>query len=189
MCTVALFATLAHAQQIDISAGAGELYSTSNTNASQAYLPPAEKGGIYPSFTFDRIYANRLGYSAEVFTVYTDQYYNGFQKYRPFWYDVNAVYAPRLAKRASAFLTAGVGGQSILFYNTFSSCTFQTGCADRVNSNHFMVHLSGGVRYNVWRRFFVRPEANYYRVFNNSDFHSGNVLRLGVSLGYSFPLE
>ena len=138
---------------------------------------------------FDRIYANRLGYSAEVFTVYTDQYYNGFQKYRPFWYDVNAVYAPRLAKRASAFLTAGVGGQSILFYNTFSSCTFQTGCADRVNSNHFMVHLSGGVRYNVWRRFFVRPEANYYRVFNNSDFHSGNVLRLGVSLGYSFPLE
>jgi opacity protein-like surface antigen len=189
VCTVALFATLAHAQQIDIAAGAGELYSTQNSTASQIYLPPAEKGGIYPSFTFDRLYANRFGYSAEVFTVYTDQYYNGYQKYRPLWYDANAVYAPRLAKRASFFLTAGVGGQSVLFYNTYAGCDFASGCASRVNSNHFLVHLSAGVRYNVWRRFFIRPEANYYRVFNNNDFHSGNVLRLGVSLGYSVPLE
>lgn len=189
VCAVALFTNLAHAQQIDFAFGAGELYSTQNLNASQTYLPPPEKGGIYPSFTIDRIYASRFGYGAEVSTVYKDQFYNGYQKFRPLIYDVNAVYAPRVAKRASAFLTAGVGGQSILFYNTYGSCSSPTGCANKVNSNQFLVHLSGGVRYKIWRQFFVRPEANYYRIVNNNDFHSGNVLRLGISIGYSIAKE
>jgi hypothetical protein len=55
-----------------------------------------------------------------------------------------------------------------------------------VNSTQFLFHLGGGIRYNVWRRWFVRPEASYYYIVNNSNFHSPNVLRLGASVGYTF---
>ena len=32
---------------------------------------------------------------------------------------------------------------------------------------------------------FVRPEAHYYRISNNFQFNSGNIVRLGVSIGYT----
>jgi len=190
LCTVALFATFAHAQQLDIAGGAGEMYSTSNTNASLAYLPPAEKGGIYPSVSLVRLFNNRFGYSAELSTVYKRQFYNGFQAYRPILYDVNAVFAPHLAlKRASANFMAGIGGQTVLFYNQYANCNFAEGCVPRVNGTNFLLHLGAGLHYTVWRNFFVRPEANFYRVIDNSNFHSGNVLRLGASFGYTFHIE
>ena len=86
----------------------------------------------------------------------------------------------------TADFMAGIGGQTVLFYNQYGGCDFAGGCIPRVNSTHFLLHVGAGLRYNVWRDFFVRPEANFYRIINNNDFHSGNVLRLGASLGYTF---
>ena len=115
-CAVLFFTTLAWAQQMDVAVGVGILLSTKNPNASEAFLPPAEKGGLYPSISFDRIFKNHYGYSGEVVTGYKQQIYNGFQGYRPVFYDVNAVFAPHLRKenrcrlngrcrrRAAAFL-------------------------------------------------------------------------------------
>ena len=183
---VALLSSFAHAQQFDLAVGAGELFSTRNRSASEAYLPPSEKGGIYPSVTIDRIFSNKFGYSAEISTLYKERLYNGFQEYRPFFYDLNAVYAPHVAKKTTALFGAGAGGTTVLFYNSYAGCGYPGGCVTKFNSNHFLLHLSAGVSYNVWRKFFVRPEANFYRVVNNNEFHSGNVLRLGASVGYTF---
>jgi len=181
-----VFATPAQAQQFDVAGGAGLLFSEKNPTASEAYPPPAEKGGIYPSVSILRTFKNRYGYSAEFSTAYKQQMYNGFQPYRPFFYDVNAVFAPHMAKRTDADFMAGFGGQTVLFYTQYGACGFATGCVPRFNSNHFLFHVSASVSYTVWRRFFVRPEAHYYRILNNGDFYSGNVFRLGASIGYSF---
>lgn len=186
-CAVLVFATFARAQHVDVAVGASTLFSTKNPTASLGYLPPAEKGGIYPSFSIDRIYKNRFGYSAEVAFRDKQGIYNNYQKFRPVFYDVNAVFAPRLAKRVRADLMGGIGGETILFYNPYGSCGFPSGCSTHLDSNHFLFHLSADIRYTVWKRLFIRPEAHLYRIVNNTaDFHSDNVLRLGASVGYTF---
>jgi hypothetical protein len=183
------FATFAHAQQFDFAIGGGTLFSTKNITASEAYLPPAEKGGVYPSVSIERIFKNHYGYSAEVAFRYHEGSYNGFQKFRPVIYDVNAVYNSRLAKKYTADFQAGLGGQSTFFYGPSGSCS-SPGCSTHLDSNRFLLHAGFGLRYALFHRLFVRPEANYYRILDNSvDFHSDNVLRLGASIGYTFPRD
>jgi len=185
---IILSATFAHAQQFDLAAGAGILFSAKNLNASEAYPPPAEKGGIYPSVTLDRLFGNHFGYSAEVSTVYKRQLYNDYQEYRPFFYDVNGAWGPHLTKKFSGLFTAGFGGETLIFYNP-GQCFYSSGCTTHLNSNHFLLHAGAGINYRFLRQFFVRPEANLYRIFNNDQFHSDNVLRLGASIGYTFHRE
>jgi hypothetical protein len=179
-------AALGRAQQTDIAVGAGNLFSTSNQTASLGFLPPPEKGGLYPSASFVHLFPNRYGYSAEFTYAYKKQIYNGYQEYRPIIYDVNGVIAPHLAKRTDAEFMAGIGGQTVLFYNQFGYCAFASGCATHINNTQFLLHASAGVRYTVWRHLFVRPEAHLYHIVNNSSFHSDDVLRVGASVGYTF---
>jgi hypothetical protein len=98
VCSLLAFATFARAQQFDLTGGAGTLMSTQNTTASQAYLPPPEKGGTYVNGGFDRIFKNRYGYSAEVAFRAKQALYNNYEQYRPILYDVNAIYAPILER-------------------------------------------------------------------------------------------
>ncbi len=186
VCAVFLLANFAQAQELDLAVGGSKLYSTKNTNASLTYLPPPESYGTFASVSLVRIFENHFGYSAEVVTSSKRQLYNGFQEYRPFLYDLNGVFARHVARRMTIDFVAGAGGQTALFYTQYSGCPFQTGCTPRVNSTHFLVHAGAGLRISVWRGIFARPEANFYRIFNNNDFHSGNALRLGASVGYSF---
>jgi len=181
-----LFAIFAGAQQVDVAVGAGILLSTKNSNASQAFLPPPEKGGLYPSFSIDRIFGNRFGYGAELATTYKQESYNGYQGYRSVFYDVNAVFAPELRKRISAELMAGVGGERVLFYSPYGGCNYSAGCTTHLAANHFLFHLGADVRYVVWKRIFIGPEAHLYHIVNNAEFHSDNVLRVGGSVGYTF---
>ena len=194
VCALVLFATLAYAQQIDLAASGSTLFSTRNQTASLAYLPPAERGGVYPGASFDRIFQNGFGFGAEFIYRYHQAFYNDYQKYRPLLYDFNAVFAPRLnpfpariSKRTSTIFTAGVGGERVLYYSPYGGCIYSPGCSTHLNSDHFLLHVSGGFNYRIWRGVFVRPEAHYYYIIHNtSDFHSNSVLRLGASVGYTF---
>jgi opacity protein-like surface antigen len=180
------FSSFAHSQQFDVAIGGGTLFSTKNITASEAYLPPSEKGGVYPSVSIERIFQNHYGYSAELAYRYDQGFYNNYQHFRPVMYDLNAVYAPRLGKKMTADLTGGVGGETVLFYPATGNCNY-VGCSTHLDSNHFLFHAGAGIRYALWRRVFVRPEANYYRIVNNTvEFHSDNVLRLGASIGITF---
>ena len=184
-CTVVVLAGLARAQQIDIAAGGSTLFATSPISASQAFPPPAEKGGNYPSISAEAVFNNHYGFEAESAFRYKEGLYNGYQRYRPILSDVNGVFAPRIGPKTSADFMAGFGVETLVFYNQFGNCGGGV-CSTSISTNHFMLHAAGGMRYYFWRHFFVRPEAHYYYVVGNTEFHSGNVLRLGASIGYSF---
>lgn len=191
-CAVFLFAALVHAQETDFAVGAGTLFSTKSQTSSQVYAPPAEKAGLYPSFSFDHLFENRFGYKdrvgfeAEITGQVKRGLYNGVQEYRPILYDFNGVFATHVNKKTVADILAGAGGERVLFYRQVGNCVSPTGCMLLFNTNHFLIQAGFDVRYTVWRHFFIRPEAHYYRIFNNNEFHSGNLLRVAASIGYTF---
>ena len=187
-CAVLLFAGFARAQHMDVTVGAGTLVSSKYTTSSEAYLPPSEKTGLYPSVSVDRIFKNRFGFNAEVAFRAKQGLYNGYQGYRPVFYDVNGVFAPRLGKKTSADLMAGIGGETVLFYTQYANCStlYPAGCTTNLTSNHLMGHLGGGVRYYFWHNFFVRPEAHLYLIHNDTQFSSAYVGRVAASVGYTF---
>ena len=184
-CVLAALATVAHAQQIDFGAGASTLWSTGSLTASQAFIPPALKGGTYANASLQFLGERRLGWNIEGAARVNEGLYNGYQYYRPFLYDANAVYARRMAPKFRADLMAGVGGETLLFYNT-TSCTYANGCRININSTHFLLHFGVGLRYYFWRTFFIRPEGHYYFIPNNSEFNSDHVFRMGASIGHTF---
>lgn len=187
VCAFLLVAALAHAQHDDLAVGGSILWSPKNTTASGGFLPPAEKGGTYPSISFQHFWDKHLGFLAEGSFRYKEGIYNSYQPYRPILYDLNAVYTNRLAPKTHGDFMAGVGGQTVLFYNSDSSCGLPGGgCRSYVDANHFLLHFGVGVRYYFWRNFFVRPEAHYYIIPDNYEFHSDNVFRVGASVGYTF---
>ncbi|SPF39317.1 conserved exported hypothetical protein [Candidatus Sulfotelmatobacter kueseliae] len=184
-CAAVALASFARAQEIDIMAGGGTLFSSKSTSSSQAYIPPPEKGGTYPSVGAEAIFKNHFGLNAEVAFRYHEAFYNGYQHFRPVLSDVNGVFAPRIGPKTSIDFMTGFGVQNLSFYNQFATCSGV--CPTFISTHHFLLHAGAGVRYYFWRHFFVRPEAHYYYIVGNTDqFHSGNILRLGASIGYSF---
>ena len=184
-CVLAALVGFAPAQQIDFAVGGSTLWSTKPLTASQAFLPPAEKGGTYAGASLQYLTEKRLGINVEGAFRAKQGLYNGYQYFRPALYDVNAVYAHRMAPKIRADFMAGVGGETLLFYQQ-TNCNYGGGCRTYVNDTHFLVHAGVGVRYYVWKTFFVRPEAHYYYIPNNFEFHSDHVLRIGASIGHTF---
>jgi len=180
-----LFATLAPAQQLDVSVGLGTIESSSPTSGGLNFQQPGEHGGSYINISGDLVGFGhrRLGLSAETSFRSREANYDGYEKYRPILTDVNAFFQPRLRKNLGLDLMAGVGVASTRF-NLPASCNIP-GCINYTTSNHFMEDFGGGVRYYVWRHVFVRPEIRYYHIQNNAEFHSNNVVRLGASVGYT----
>ena len=190
VCTLFVSVELAHAQQIDLAAGGNTLISTKNTTASQTYFGPPEKGGTYPSVSVDRIRKNHYGYGAEVAFRYHYALYNHYQEFRPIIYDFNGLYSTHVAKKTTANFMAGAGGQTVIFYSPYGNCLYTAGCSTHLDSTHFLFHLGASVQYRVWRNLFLRPEAHYYYIFNNTDeFHSNHVFRFGASVGYTFHTD
>jgi hypothetical protein len=174
--------------QIDVAAGGSSMFSQKSNSASEAYTLPPLKGGVYPALSLDVRFKNRFGINAEGVFRYHHTFYDNYQEFRPIFYDINGSYTSRVNKKMSADFLGGVGGESLLFYNVFGSCPSGT-CRDNLSATHFMLHAGFDVRYYFWqkRRWFVRPEAHFYRLIDNSQFSSANILRLGASIGYSFP--
>jgi opacity protein-like surface antigen len=189
VCSAVLFAAgFARAQQVDVAVSGSTLLSTNSSSTSQLYLPPPERGGVYPGGSLEYLLKHRrVGLNAEVAVRYRKAEYNDYQKYRPSFYDVNAVFAPRFGPKIVGDVMAGLGGENIRFQNPSFNCVYASGCATHLSDNHFLVHFGAGIRYYVWRNFFVRPEIHYYRIVNNSlDFYSDNEIRAGVSIGHTW---
>ncbi len=174
-----------HAQQFDVAFGVGTLTAPSASSATGSHAPVSLTGGAYPAFSADLLLKKQFGVSGELAWRGSQNLYGGFQPYRPLFYDFNGIYAPKLGKHAAAEVMAGVGWESLRFYQGFTSCG-AISCTDFVSSNHFMGHVGGGLRYYFYGHFFVRPEAHLYMIRNNDEFSSGRAARFGVSLGYTF---
>jgi len=186
VCALVFLASFAHAQQFDIAAGAGTLWSSENNSASEAFLPPAEKGGTYPNIWIQYLNERNRGIEIEGAFRYHEGIYNNFQFYRPVLYDANLVYSHRLAAKTHGDFMGGAGAETLLFYEHGSCGLIGGGCIVHLNSTHFLIHGGFGVRYYAWRNLFIRPEVHYYFIPNNNQFHSDHVFRLGASIGYTW---
>ena len=186
-----LFAVAAQAQQFDVGFGLSGLKSTSAFDASGNFSPQSVGGGVFPVFSGDFLFLKQFGVGGEVFWRADRNLYQAFgaqQPFRPVFYDFNAVYSPKLGKRAQVEMEGGIGGESARFYTPFFNCSAFS-CTNFVSSNHLLFHAGGGIRAYVWNHLFVRPEAHYYFVRHNVEFSGPHVVRLGVSVGYSWMGE
>lgn len=189
VCTmIGLAGSACAQQQINLAVGGSTLFSPKRTNASLGFLPPTEKGGVYPGASGEVIFSNHFGINAEGYYRYHEELYNGFQRFRPIMFDANGEYAARMTNRIRADFLAGVGVQNVLFYNSYNGCNpvYLGSCSIHTNGTHFMEHIGFDLRYYFFRNLFVRPEAHYYHIQGNTNiFSSDNVIRFGASIGFS----
>ncbi|HEU5400713.1 MAG TPA: hypothetical protein VFU86_05105 [Terriglobales bacterium] len=179
----------AQAQQLDVAFGASGITSP-NSLSSPSFSPQIIGGGTFLGFSADVLLKHQLGVQGEVNWRAKQNLWGGFQPFRPIFYDVNGIWAPRFGKRAGAEIMGGIGAESVRFYTGTISCSGFTGqCTDYQSSNHFLAHVGGGLKLYVTHSFFIRPEVHAYFVRNNFEFTSPNVFREGISIGYTFRPE
>ena len=186
-CGFFLSSAAAFGQQFDIGFGVDTI-SAPSTNVSNTFVNSTQSlsGGAYPIFSGDYLFKHNFGVQGEVAWRGSQNLYLGFQPYRPIFFDFNAIYAPPLGKYVTPELAVGIGAESTRFYSNSFNCSFFGGCTNYVTSNHFLGDFGGGIRLYLHGNFFVRPEARLYLIHNNVEFSSGQAVRYGMSIGYSF---
>jgi hypothetical protein len=186
-----LLSVSAFAQTGDVAFGVSTLvtsYPSSSIANSGNFYTPGMGGGAYLSFSGDYTPWKQFGFGGEIAWRASQNLYLGYQPYRPIFYNFNGVYAPKLGKHMGGELLAGIGAESLRFYNNFYTCGY-AGCTNYTSSNHFMGVFGGGLKFYPKGGFFIRPEVRFYLVHNNFEFDSGHALRPGVSIGYTFGGE
>ena len=179
-----ILASNAFGQGFDAAFGFGSITSAKATT-SNGLIFPSERGGLYPGFTADLLVHHRMGIEGDVFWKASQGEYGGFNPYRPILWSINGIWAPHISKNFTGEVLAGIGAEDIRFYGTLNFSSF-AGYTNYVSSNHFMADVGAGLRAYFWHDAFIRPEVRLYLVHNNVEFSSGNILRYGVSIGYSF---
>ena len=195
LCSALIFAGLipvslpnpAQAQRMDFAVGVNAMTAPPASDAEGHHAPVSLTGGVYPSFSMGFVMFKNFGFQGEFAWRGGRADYLHIQPYRPFFYDFNALYQPRIAKRTYFELLGGIGGMSTRFYTPFQVCDTFT-CQNFVTVNHFMGHFGAGIKAYPSKKInlFVRPESHLYLVHDNQEFSSGRAVRFGISLGYTF---
>jgi hypothetical protein len=171
-------------QQFDVAFGV----TTTSTEDPPTVNNPTLRGGAFPAFSADFLLKHSLGVQGEVAWRGSQAVFQGFQPYRPIFYDFNGIYAPSFGNRFGAEVMGGIGALSTRVYQQFTTCSF-TSCTNYTSSNHFAGHIGGGLKFYVTHSFFVRPEAHMYFIRNNEEYGVGRATRYGVSIGYTMKNE
>ena len=180
----AAFSNFAHAQKVDLAFGISTVNAPGASSASGDHQPVSLTGGTYPGLSGDVLFFHHVGSGGEIYwKANQGNYGNTGLPFRPLFYDVNAVYSPKLASHTYLELIGGIGALSTRFYCS-SVCTYQG--TNYQDSNHFMADFGAGLKLYPAHNFFVRPEARLYLVNNNLNFSSPRVARYGLSIGYTF---
>ena len=188
LCFAVLMTPVLQAQRADAEFGLNAIHSTSVNNfdfTQTDHSPQSLSGGIYPSIGADFIVWHNLGVGGEVSWKGGRGLYQNTAPYRPILYDINAVYSRKISRFGFAAM-AGIGAESIRFYQNFFNCNGFGQCTNYVSSNHFLGHIGGELRYYVFGPVFVAPEAHVYFIRNNLEFTSGTATRYGVNIGFTF---
>ncbi len=111
--------------------------------------------------------------------------------YRPSFYDFNVVWHPIVVSRVVPEIQGGIGGENNKFYFTQSGCLSGSIACSTLSqylssSNHFQVHVSGGVRIYVKGNLYLRPQVDVRWVNNFVEFGSDFVPEYTVAIGYTF---
>jgi hypothetical protein len=175
----------AQAQKVDLAFGISTIDAPGASTADSSHSPVSLTGGTYPGFSGDVLFVHHLGVGAELYwKASQSDYANQGFNYRPVFYDINAVYSPKLANHTYLELVGGIGALSTRFY-TGTSCGIYS-CSNYQSSNHFDADFGAGIKFYPKGGFFIRPEGRLYLVNNNLEFSSPRVTRYGVSVGYTF---
>ena len=185
-----VFGNVASAQQADAMLGFGTMLAPGaaacGPSSSGFGITCPQRGGLYTNISADVIFHKRLGAGFDASWRSIGNFAGLGQAYRPIQFAFNGVYQPILSKKVRADLFGGIGWQTTRFYSyqPTSNC-FNFG-ACYTSSNHFLVDVGAGVRYYVYGSVFLRPQAKFYHILNNTDvFTSNNVVRVGASIGYT----
>lgn len=183
---LAAFSNSAQAQKIDIAFGVSTTIAPSASETA-----PSLAGGAFPGVSGDFLFYHNLGFGAEVFwRASQNQNYLGIQgiNYRPVFYNFNAVYSPKLASHVNLELVAGLGALDTHIYECNIGIGNDCGGTSPVgSSNHFDIDLGGGIKfYPLHNGFFIRPEARFYWINNDTDYNGDHFGRVGASIGYTF---
>ena len=176
----------AQAQKIDVAFGISTVDAPGASSADSSHSPVSLTGGTYPGFSGDVLFWHNLGIGGEIYwrASQSDNYLGSGFNYRPLFYDINAVYAPKLASHTYLELVGGIGALSTRFYTGTVCGPFS--CTNYQSSNHFDADFGAGIKFYPKGGFFIRPEARVYLVNNNIDFSSPHSTRFGLSIGYTF---
>jgi hypothetical protein len=184
----------AHAQNVSAYLGLGSATDSSNGQSldSSGEVGPA-MGGVFITVGGDYMFKPSLGFGAEYSAraAQADYAPQASVNYRPVFYDFNAIWHP-LASHGHIVpeVQGGVGGLDLKFYETESECAIQGVCQTLnqyiASSNHFQLHLSGGVRVYVNPSVFIRPQVDVHWVNNLQEFGRSWVPEYSVAVGYTF---
>jgi hypothetical protein len=160
-----------------------------NTLGSGTLYNTPSMGGFFDTIGGEVIFYHNLGVGAEVSFRNSKAPYAGLQ-YRPSFYDVNAVYQRHLGK-FTADVQGGFGRANINLYYTPQFCAgYSQGCMNTTGAAHgadyAQLHFGGGVRYYVYKEFFVRPQIDVRWIDNMNYFGSSWVPEYSVAIGYTF---
>ena len=154
-----VFSPFVVAQQADVAFGVGTVVAPSANSASNNSSLQSMTGGTYLGFSADVLFLHNFGVEGEVSWRASQGQYYGYQPYRPIFYDVNAIYAPKLGKYAQLELLGGLGGLTTRFYTPYyNNCTYYN-CTNYFSSNHFMGDVGAGLRYLSAARRVSSPRS------------------------------
>jgi hypothetical protein len=177
----------AQAQKADIAFGVGTILAPGASNANGIdHQPVTMSGGAYPGISGDVQVFHHIGLGGEIFwRASQGQNYNGQGfNYRPIFWDINAVYSPKIATHTYLELVGGIGALSTRYY-TGTFCGIYS-CSNYQSFNHFDGDFGAGIKFYPRGGWFIRPEARFYLIHNNFDFASNYATRVGASIGYTF---
>jgi hypothetical protein len=184
---VIAFSTGAQAQKVDLAFGVSTIVAPGASNANGVdHQPVSMSGGAYPGISGDVQVFHHIGLGGEIFWRGSQaQNYNGQGfNYRPVFWNIDAVYSPKIATHTYLDLVGGIGGLNNRYY-TGTYCGIYT-CSNYQSINHFDGVFGAGIKFYPHGGWFIRPEARVYLIHNNYDFSANYATRIGASIGYTF---
>jgi hypothetical protein len=149
--------------------------------------------GTFGTFGADFMWKKHLGFGGEYSWRLSQGQFAPQEgvTYRPSFYDFNVIWHPLSVDRVVPEIQGGLGGENNKFYFTQSGClSGSIACSTLsqyiASSNHFQLHLSGGVRLYVRGGLYLRPQVDVHWVNNFNEFGSDWVPEYTVAIGYTF---
>jgi hypothetical protein len=185
----------ASAQSGDVFFGMGTATDSSNgqqinTFGDGTLYNTPKMTGLFGTFGADYMFRPHLGVGADATFRFGQGDYAGLN-YRPTFYDFDAVYQPTSSSsRIVPDFKAGLGVAKLSFYYSQQFCDVFAGCSTSnqfiESSNHFQLHVGGGVKFYVKGDMYIRPAVDVHWVDNFYQFGSNWVPQYTVSVGYTF---
>jgi len=182
------------AQSASLYFGLGTAVDSSNgqpidTFGNGTLLNTPRLGGLFETIGGDFMFRPHFGVGFE--TSFRGQSNYAGLNYRPLFFDGNAVYEPLPSSgRIVPELQAGLGVTNLRFYLNQTSCDAFGGCSSSnlylESSNHFQLHLGGGVNLYIKNGLFIRPQVDVHWVNNFFQFGSDWVPEYSAAIGYTF---